>query len=116
MADLFIEKAFWFFAALIISLITVIYRLFNGSIKKDQEMNRVMVKMELIAYLDGKVADLKKEILMEFKDMGDKMEKDHEHLMSNVKSIHRSMENVLDQKHEEIEKIGNKYLNKIENR
>lgn len=116
MSELFIEKAFWFFAALIISLIAVIYKLFNGSLKKDQEILKSIIKAELSVYLDDKLTTVKKSISLEFEEMRNKMEKDHSHLLANVKNINLSMEHGLYQKFVEIERIGEKYLDKLENR
>lgn len=47
MTELFVEKAFWFVAALVFSLIAVIYRLFNSTIQKDLKLLRNGLKDEL---------------------------------------------------------------------
>ena len=107
MSDIFIEKAFWFFAALILSLIAVIYRLFNGSFKKDLEINKAVIKLELITYFDNK-----------FKDMAIKMKEDHEHLLNNVKNISTAavdIINTLDNKYDKVEELTDKYIKDINN-
>ena len=52
MSELFTEKAFWFMTALVLSLVAVIYRLFNGSIHKDLRIQKSDLKSELIKYFE----------------------------------------------------------------
>lgn len=113
MSSIFLENAFWFFAALTLSLVAVIYKLFNSSLKKDLEIHKVVLKAELISYFDAKFLSIKEEVLKEFKSIKDKMNEDQKHLLGNVQNISASIIQSLDMKHDEIEKIGNKYLNKI---
>jgi len=61
MSEIFIEKAFWFVAALILSLVAVIYKLFNGSIDLKilhQRGNlREEIEKDLVKYFDTKLTN-----------------------------------------------------------
>ena len=57
MPEVVIERAFWFTAALVLTLVGVIYRLFNGSIQKDLKIHKNDIKSEVVEYMDLKVAN-----------------------------------------------------------
>lgn len=47
MSEMFLEKAFWFLAALVVSLFTVCYKAINGGIKKDRIIANAKLKDEI---------------------------------------------------------------------
>jgi len=55
MTAVFLEKAFWGFLALVGALILVIYRLFNSTLQKDLQINKINIKSELIKECEEKI-------------------------------------------------------------
>ena len=66
LSALFFEKALYGFFALVISLIAVIYKLFNGSLQKDLTIQKQSIKKELETEFEtkfnGEVETLKVEV------------------------------------------------------
>jgi len=88
MSELFTEKAFWFMAALVLSLVAVIYRLFNGSIQKDLKIQKSDLKSELIKYFELKFAE-------DIKDLKNKMESMKKHDDNNSKMQNKILKKIL---------------------
>jgi len=85
MSDLFLEKAFWFVAALVLSLVAVIYRLFNGSIQKDLKIQKGDLRNELIKYFEIKFATDINDLKTKFKEVKLELESFKRHDDNNSK-------------------------------
>jgi predicted transcriptional regulator len=85
MSELFTEKAFWFMAALVLSLVAVIYRLFNGSLQKDLKIQKSDLKSELIKYFEVKFATDISDLKTKFSEVKSELESFKRHEDNNSK-------------------------------
>lgn len=76
MSAVFLEKAFWGFLALVTALITVIYRLFNGSLNKDLDLRENKLEIRLEKKFEDKLVE-------EIKNFNEK----YEHLEKQLLSL-----------------------------
>lgn len=95
MSELFTEKAFWFMAALVISLVAVIYRLFNGSLQKDLKIQKSDLKSELIKYFELKFAKDIEDLKTKFSDVKSELESMKRHDDNNSKMQNKILKKIL---------------------
>lgn len=83
--DLFYEKSFWGFVALVFALVGVIYNLFKNGLSKDLLLNKVAIKADLEEHFEKKYLEEIKSLKSEVKDLTRNLESFKRHENNNAK-------------------------------
>lgn len=109
--ELFYEKSFWGFLALVFSLVTVIYNLFKNGLSKDLLLTKVYVKAELVQHFEDHFEKKIDALRTEVKDLTKELESFKRHENSNA-TVQINLTKKLLKKMDLLDKIDPEILSK----
>lgn len=65
----------------------------------------------IIYFISKKMVNLREDIRAEHNAIRVEMRDEYQHLLNNIKNINKGMLSILEEKHEKIESVGEKYIN-----